>query len=218
MAHRFADIAFTPAVQALQERHGSRMQYARMQARGRTNESLGPREAAFLGEADSFHMATVSETGWPYVQHRGGPKGFVRVLSPTRLAFPDFRGNLQFVSAGNATLNDRVSLIFIDYANPQRLKLFGHLRFIDVAAADPELLRAVELPHYPARVERVALIDVVAFDWNCPQHITPRFTRNQLTVATDATVVTAGARALAPDTTARNAPPADTPAPLMPVT
>ena len=176
MAHRYAEIAFTPAVQTLQERHGSRIQYARMHARGRTNDVLGARETAFLGEADSFVMATVSETGWPYVQHRGGPKGFLRVLSPTRLAFADFRGNLQFVSAGNATRNDRVSLIVIDYANRQRLKLFGHLRFIDVEAADRELLRAVELPNYPAQVERIAVIDVAAFDWNCPQHITPRST------------------------------------------
>jgi predicted pyridoxine 5'-phosphate oxidase superfamily flavin-nucleotide-binding protein len=176
MAYRFADLAFTPNVEALQEKHGSRAHYARMQAHGSADAALGPRESAFLAQADSFHLATVSETGWPYVQHRGGPRGFLRVLTPTQLAFADFRGNLQYVSAGNVAHNDRASLIVMDYANRQRLKLLGHLRFEDVEAADPALVAAVALPGYRARVERVAVVDVEAFDWNCPQHITQRFT------------------------------------------
>jgi predicted pyridoxine 5'-phosphate oxidase superfamily flavin-nucleotide-binding protein len=118
----------------------------------------------------------VSETGWPYVQHRGGPRGFVKVISPSRIAFADFGGNRQYVSAGNVARDDRVSLIVMDYPNRQRLKLLGHLRFEDVADADPELVFAVELPGYRARVERVAVVDLEAFDWNCPQHITPRYT------------------------------------------
>jgi hypothetical protein len=172
----FAEIAFTPAVQALQEAHGSRGAYARMAAEGGPGEGLSARETDFLAAADSFYLASVSETGWPYVQHRGGPRGFVKVISPSRIAFADFGGNRQYVSAGNVARDDRVSLIVMDYPNRQRLKLLGHLRFEDVADADPELVFAVELPGYRARVERVAVVDLEAFDWNCPQHITPRYT------------------------------------------
>lgn len=179
MRHRFAEIAFTPAVQALQQRHGSRGAYARMQARA-GDEALGSDEVRFLAEADSFFLASVSETGWPYVQHRGGPRGFIKVLGPAQLAFADFRGNRQYVSAGNAATNDRVALIVMDYVEQRRLKLLGRLRFVDVGQADPGLVSQVELPGYPAKVERVALIDVMAFDWNCPQHITQRFTLEQV--------------------------------------
>jgi predicted pyridoxine 5'-phosphate oxidase superfamily flavin-nucleotide-binding protein len=154
-----------------------------MQQRAQGNAALGEREAEFLEHADSFVLATVSETGWPYVQHRGGPRGFVKIVSPRRIAFADFRGNKQYVSAGNAVNSDRAALIFVDYAERRRLKLFGHLRFIDVADADPALLRQVELPGYRAHVERVALIDVVAFDWNCPQHIPQRFALDDIAVA-----------------------------------
>ena len=179
----FAEIAFTPAVQALQAAHGSRSAYARMAAGGGPGEGLGARGADLLAAADSFYLATVSETGWPYVQHRGGPRGFLKVLSPTRLAFADFGGNRQYVSAGNASRDDRVSLFVMDYPHRQRLKLLGHLRFEDIADADPELVFAVELPGYRARVERVATIEVEAFDWNCPQHITPRYTLEEVEAA-----------------------------------
>jgi uncharacterized protein len=114
------------------------------------------------------------------VQHRGGPRGFLTLRSTTQLAFADFRGNLQYISAGNAARDDRVSLIVMDYANRRRLKLLGRLRFVAVADADPALVAAVDLPGYRATVERIALIDVEAFDWNCPQHITPRFTPDQI--------------------------------------
>ena len=180
MSRSFANIAFTSAVQRLQQRYGSRASYARLQSVERPDSLLGAREADFIAAADSFYMATISETGWPYVQHRGGPLGFVKVLSPTQLAFADFRGNRQYVSAGNVSRNDRVSIIVMDYELRQRLKLLGHVRFIDVAEADPALVRQVDLPGYRARVERVALIDVVAFDWNCPQHITQRFTQERI--------------------------------------
>jgi predicted pyridoxine 5'-phosphate oxidase superfamily flavin-nucleotide-binding protein len=183
MSHRFADITFTPAVLALQERHGSRAQYARMQARAGPNDALGEPEAEFLAQADSFYLATVSETGWPYVQHRGGPRGFLKVLSPTQLGFADFRGNVQYVSAGNVAHDGRVAIIVMDYAHRRRLKLLGTLRFIDVGEADSALVRQVELPAYKARIERLALIDVVAFDWNCPQHITRRFTLDEVEAA-----------------------------------
>jgi uncharacterized protein len=186
MPYHFADLAFTPSVQALQEKHGSRAQYARMQARsdGEQTQLLGPDESAYLAQADSFYLATVSETGWPYVQHRGGPRGFLKVVSPSRLAFADFRGNRQYVSAGNVAHDDRAALIVMDYANRQRLKLLGHLQFVDVEAAAPELVQAVTVPGYRARVEGVALIEIEALDWNCPQHITQRFTLEQVEEAT----------------------------------
>lgn len=183
MSRRFADIAFTPAVRELQERHGSRDQYARMQAHADAGPVVDDRVTAFLAEADHFYLATVGATGWPYVQHRGGPRGFLRALGPARIGFTDFRGNLQYVSAGNVAGDDRAALIVTDYARQRRLKMLGHLRFVEAAAAEPALAAAVAVPGYPARVERIALIDVVAVDWNCPQHITPRFTLDEVEAA-----------------------------------
>jgi predicted pyridoxine 5'-phosphate oxidase superfamily flavin-nucleotide-binding protein len=183
MPASFADIAFTPAVQALQTRHGSRTQYARMQAHGSAS-TLSERERAFLERADTLYLATVGETGWPYVQHRGGPRGFLRVLLPSQIAFADFRGNLQYVSAGNVAQDDRASIIVVDVVNRRRLKLLGHLRFVDVADAGAALVASVALPGYRATVERIAVFDVVAFDWNCPQHITQRFTAEEVEVLT----------------------------------
>ncbi len=179
----FAEIAFTPAVQALQERHGSRAAYARMRNASGRGEGLGPREAEHLAGADSFYLATVGETGWPYVQHRGGPRGFLRIVSPTRLAFADFGGNKQFVSVGNATRDDRVSIIVVDYPHRRRLKLLGRLRFVAIDEADAGLRFAVELPGYDARIERVGVVDVEALDWNCPQHIVPRFSLEEVEAA-----------------------------------
>jgi predicted pyridoxine 5'-phosphate oxidase superfamily flavin-nucleotide-binding protein len=179
----FAEIAFTPAVQALQGAHGPHAAYARARAERAPGEGLGAHESEILTRADSFYLATVSETGWPYVQHRGGPRGFVKVLSPTRIGFGDFRGNRQYVSAGNASRDDRVSIIVMDYPNRRRLKLLGRLRFEDLAQADPALASAVGPPDYPARVERVALVEVEAFDWNCSRHITPRYTLEEIEAA-----------------------------------
>jgi predicted pyridoxine 5'-phosphate oxidase superfamily flavin-nucleotide-binding protein len=180
MTHRFARIAFTDAVKAAQECHGSRATYRRLEARGDAPDELGPAEDEFVARRDSFYMATVSETGWPYVQHRGGPPGFLQVLGPRTLGFADFRGNVQYVTLGNATKNDRVALILMDYANRRRLKILGRLRAVEAAEADPELLHRVESADYRARVERVMLIEVEAFDWNCPQHITPRYTEAEV--------------------------------------
>jgi predicted pyridoxine 5'-phosphate oxidase superfamily flavin-nucleotide-binding protein len=165
----FAEVAFTPAVQAAQEHYGSRT--AR---KGVAPQGLSPVEAEFLAAADSFYLATVGETGWPYIQHRGGPQGFLKTLSPTRIAFADFRGNRQYVSVGNVSKDDRASMIVVDYVNRRRLKLLGRLRFHDIGAADAALAAVADLPGYPARVERVAVLDVEALDWNCPQHITRR--------------------------------------------
>ena len=181
MPHGFARIAFTPTVQRMQEERGSRAAYARMDAIAEpVNAELGEVEAAFLAARDSFYMATVSETGWPYVQHRGGPAGFVRALDPTTLGFADFRGNRQYVSVGNLQTDDRVSLFFMDYPGRRRLKLFGRARVI---GADHPLLAQLEVPDYRARVEQGVLIAVEGFDWNCPQHITERFTLEEVGAA-----------------------------------
>jgi uncharacterized protein len=180
MSHRFADIAFTGAVKAIQEQYRARSQNERLQQAGAPHDALGDAEAAFIAERDSFYMATVSETGWPYVQHRGGPPGFLKVLGPKELAFADFRGNTQLISAGNAARNDRVSMILMEYRHRQRLKLLGRIRFEDASRANADIVKAVQLPDYRGRVERVGVIDVEAFDWNCPQHITPRFTEAEV--------------------------------------
>jgi predicted pyridoxine 5'-phosphate oxidase superfamily flavin-nucleotide-binding protein len=180
MTHRFAEIAFTGAVTAAQARNGSRAQNQRMAERAGPNAELTDREAAFIAARDSFYLATVSETGWPYVQHRGGPPGFIKVIDSRTLAFADFGGNRQFVSVGNAAANDRVALFLMDYGQQLRLKLLGRMRMHDLGDAPPELVFEVELPDYRARIERVAVITVEAFDWNCPQHITPRFTEAEV--------------------------------------
>lgn len=178
MGHKFAEIAFTETVKNIQESQGSRKSYARMEDGEDSNNVLSAREAGFIAARDSFYMASVSETGWPYVQHRGGPAGFVRVLDEKTLGFADFRGNRQYVSVGNLTKDDRVSLFFMDYPNKARLKLLGRAKLIDTA--DTAILDKLELPDYRGRVERGVLIEVEAFDWNCPQHITPRFTETEI--------------------------------------
>jgi uncharacterized protein len=182
MGYKFAEIAFTPSVRGVQERMGSRASYARLERGPVVGSELGPDEAAFVAARDSFYFATVSETGWPYVQHRGGPPGFVRVLDPKTLAFPDFRGNRQYVSVGNVTRDDRVSLLFMDYPNRARLKVLGRASLI--GPEQREILERLELPGYRARIERGFLVRVEAFDWNCPQHITPRFTLEEIEQAT----------------------------------
>ncbi len=174
MGNRFADIAFTETVKSVQEASGSRHSYARMEEGDDTNYLLGSSEANFIASRDSFYMATVSETGWPYVQHRGGPTGFVRVLDETTLGFADFRGNRQYVSVGNLMQDDRASLFFMDYPNKARLKVLGRAKLVGLEESNT--LEKLALCHYRARVERGIVIKVEAFDWNCPQHITPRFT------------------------------------------
>jgi predicted pyridoxine 5'-phosphate oxidase superfamily flavin-nucleotide-binding protein len=169
-------------VKAFQEELGSRRGYARMESGEASHAALGPREAAFIALRDSFYMASVSETGWPYVQHRGGPPGFLRVLDDRTLGFADFKGNRQYVSVGNLSGDDRVSLIFMDYAKRTRLKLLGRAQRVELNQV--ELLAKLALPGYPAQLERGFLIRVEAFDWNCPQHITPRFTAAEVEAAT----------------------------------
>ncbi|MEQ1520865.1 MAG: pyridoxamine 5'-phosphate oxidase family protein [Aestuariivirga sp.] len=174
MGHKFAEIAFTPTVKKAQERSGSRRSYARLEEGEAHHDRLGARETDFIAERDSFYMATVSETGWPYIQHRGGPPGFVRVLDDKTIGFADFAGNRQYVSVGNLQNDDRVSLFFMDYPNQTRLKLLGRVRLAE--AGELKLLERLQVPDYGARIERGMVITVEGYDWNCPQHITPRFT------------------------------------------
>jgi len=174
MGHRFAEIAFTDSVREVQQQLGSRTGYASLDGGEDFNNLLSEREASFVSARDSFYMASVSETGWPYVQHRGGQAGFIRVIDAQTIGFADFSGNRQYVSVGNLRKDDRVSLFFMDYPNRTRLKMLGRVRL--VGDDEPELLAQLELDNYRAVVERGFVIHIEAFDWNCPQHITPRYT------------------------------------------
>jgi predicted pyridoxine 5'-phosphate oxidase superfamily flavin-nucleotide-binding protein len=175
MLHRYLEITGTPSVKAAQAANGSRATYARFEAGEVVNNRLSDEEAEFIAARDSFYMATTSETGWPYLQHRGGPAGFLRVLDETTLGFADFGGNRQYISLGNVSVNDRVALFLMDYPNRRRLKIMGHVA-PRALAADPDLAARLAVPGYKAKLERALVIQVEAFDWNCPQHITPRFT------------------------------------------
>jgi predicted pyridoxine 5'-phosphate oxidase superfamily flavin-nucleotide-binding protein len=183
MRHRYLEIASTPSVRAARERYGSAAQWARAggsaDEEAVRNDRLGPAEQQFIEDRDGFYLASVSETGWPYVQFRGGPAGFLRVVDDTTLGYADFRGNRQYLTVGNVQVNDRVSLFLMDYAHQRRLKIFGHMRIVDTRD-DPALAEQLAVPDYAGRVERAILIKVEAFDWNCPQHITPRFTQAEL--------------------------------------
>jgi hypothetical protein len=177
----FLDIASTPAVIAAQEQQGSR-RFFEDHAGDRAFDRFTAAEAAFIAERDSFYMASVSETGWPYVQHRGGPPGFLRVLDDRTLAFADFRGNRQYISLGNIAANDRVCLFLMDYPNRRRMKIYAQIAVRDLAS-DPRLALALALDGYRAHVERAFVLTLEAFDWNCSQHITPRFTHAQIDAA-----------------------------------
>jgi predicted pyridoxine 5'-phosphate oxidase superfamily flavin-nucleotide-binding protein len=178
MSNGFLDIATTPSVLAAQAANGSAGLYDKVVAR-RPSNRFGETEAAFIAARDSFYMASVSENGWPYVQHRGGPPGFLKVIDETALAFPDFRGNRQYISLGNVASEDRVALILMDYPRRRRLKLYARIEARDLAA-DPALAARLALPDYRGVVERAFVLRLEAFDWNCPQHITPRFTEAEI--------------------------------------
>ncbi len=180
MSNHFAEIAFTPSVRAVQESMGGRRRHARAEGEIGSAE-LGDAETEFISRRDSFYLASVSETDWPYVQHRGGPIGFLKVLSSTTLGFVDYRGNRQYVSVGNFLKNDRVAMILVDYPNRARLKILGHVRL--VSTDEPALLDSLKTAGDRAHVERGFVINVVGYDWNCPQHITPRFSEAEVATA-----------------------------------
>ena len=180
MAYTFLDTLSTPAVMAAQSENGSRQMWADLDAADRAFDRFTEAETAFIAERDSFYLASVSESGWPYIQHRGGPPGFLKVLDDKTLAFADFRGNRQYISLGNIAHDGRVALFLMDYPNRARLKILAHVRAV---TADAELVQSLLVPGYRGRPERAFLLTLETFDWNCSQHITPRFTAREIDMA-----------------------------------
>jgi hypothetical protein len=190
MGRRFAELAFTPTVKDQHTRHGSRAQYHRVETSGNPGTLLGPPEQDFIRRRDGFYMASTSATGWPYIQYRGGSKGFLHVVDDRTLAFADLRGNMQYISTGNLLHDDRAALFLMDYAWQTRLKILGHAEILEDTPAElnpaapnlvvKEWLDRLRDPKEKVPAERAILIHVEAWDWNCPQHITPRFTEEEL--------------------------------------
>ncbi|MFT5291472.1 MAG: putative pyridoxine 5'-phosphate oxidase superfamily flavin-nucleotide-binding protein [Planctomycetota bacterium] len=178
MTRKFAQLTFTDSVKAAQTHYGSRSSGEKFESWELDDEHLSDVETQFIIARDSFYMATVNADGWPYMQFRGGPPGFLKVLNDRTLGYADYRGNRQYISTGNLKQNNRVSLFFMDYANQRRLKLLAHTEVVD-ADDNPTLREKLVDADYKARVERLVLFRVAAFDWNCPQHITPRFTEEE---------------------------------------
>jgi predicted pyridoxine 5'-phosphate oxidase superfamily flavin-nucleotide-binding protein len=172
MSKPSSDVAFTPAVKAIQEKRGSRRQYARMEERGGWQTAITPDLAGFLGEVRSFYLATASADGQPYIQHRGGPPGFLRVLDARTLGFADFKGNRQYITTGNLSENAKAYIFVMDYAHRRRVKLWGRARLVE---DDPALLAKLWPEGYQARDEQAILFEVEAWDTNCPQHIPQMF-------------------------------------------
>lgn len=175
MPSLFTEITFTPSVKAAQERYGSRQFNQAFDLIDEPAPALGSKEIDFIQARDGFYQATVSETGWPYVQFRGGPVGFLKVLGERTIGYADFRGNVQYLSVGNLTANNRIAMILMDYPNRRRMKIWAYTRIVHFEDA-PELMAQLALPTYRARVERGIIITIEAFHWNCPQHIPRRFT------------------------------------------
>ena len=183
MARNYRHTLFSDAVKALQERHGSRASYLKMDAGADgTPDRLTAKELDYIALRDSFYMASVTAHGWPYMQHRGGPAGFLRHIAGNRIGFADYRGNKQYISTANLVGDDRVSLFLMDYPNRDRLKLVGHAHSVELAD-DPALVTSLMPAGYRATPERAFLIDVIGWEWNCSQHITPRFTEAEISAA-----------------------------------
>jgi len=178
MGHKFAEIAFTKAVKQVQSEQNSRAGYARWENTLDANYLLGPQEAGFIATRDSFYMASVSETNWPYVQHRGGAIGFLKVIDEKTIGFADYSGNRQYISTGNFRSNDRVSLFLMDYPSKSRLKILGRISIVD--GNDTQALAPLKSTDSSAPIERGFIIHIEGFDWNCPKYITPRYTEAQI--------------------------------------
>ncbi|WP_165228094.1 pyridoxamine 5'-phosphate oxidase family protein [Aquisphaera insulae] len=177
MRNHPSDVAFTPAVKAIQERKGSRRGYARMEKSGGWQASITDDLAGFVAGLDMFYLGTANAEGQPYIQYRGGPPGFLRVLDDRTLAFADFGGNRQYITLGNLSENPRAFLFLMDYANQRRVKVWGTARVVE---GDDELLGRLSDPEYPGKVERAIVVTVEAWDVNCPQHIHPRFSGREV--------------------------------------
>ena len=179
MSHKFFDLTFTPSVKRAQEHYGTRRNYERFEGGKPDFEGLTDAEIDYISERDGFYMATVGESRQPYVQFRGGPVGFLRILDPLTHGYADFGGNLQYISTGNLSVNDRAALILMDYPSRRRLKLLARVKVVD-AADDRELAAKLRMPNYSGKVERSMILTIEAFDWNCPRHITPRYTMEEI--------------------------------------
>lgn len=177
MTHAISDVAFTPSVKRVQERKGSRKAYANMEEKGGWRETITKDLAHFIGGRDSFYLGTASVDGQPYIQHRGGKPGFLKVLDERTLAFADFRGNRQYITTGNLAENDKAYIFLMDYPNRRRIKIWGRARVID---DDDEILARLADPDYKGVPEQAVVFEVVGWDVNCPQHIAPRFTEQQV--------------------------------------
>lgn len=178
MAKNFASIAFSDEVKALQEKYGSRASYARMEQTV-YQDGLTENEIDFISQRDSFYMATTGENGFPYIQHRGGPKGFIKVLDAKRIGFADFKGNMQYISVGNIAAGNKVALIMVDYPAKARLKIYARAEIVELKDGN-ELHELLNLGEYKFRPERLMILHIEAYDWNCPQHITPRYTLEEI--------------------------------------
>jgi uncharacterized protein len=176
MATKYLDLTFTESVRRAQTQWYGR---AGKIAGAPERDPLGRAEVEFIAARDSFYLGSISESGWPYIQHRGGPTGFLKLLNPTTLAFADYKGNRQLLSTGNLSVNDRVSLFLMDYKNRERLKILAHTRIVDTRT-HPELVAQLADPKMQSAVERLVFIDVVSFDWNCPKYITPRYSAEEV--------------------------------------
>lgn len=178
MTKNFTQFTFTESVKKEQVKYGTRSSYAKME-KTLDRYVLSDKEVSFIQSRDSFYMATLGENGWPYVQHRGGTKGFVHVLNDTTLAFTDFRGNGQYISVGNIQSNNKTSIIMINYPTQQRLKIWADSHIIE-KSKDKALETLLENQNHPSPIERIVLLKIQAFDWNCPKHITPRYTEDEI--------------------------------------
>jgi uncharacterized protein len=181
MSYGFLDIAVTPSVRAAQAKMGADRIWRDFRGHREFNR-FTENEAAFIADRDSFYMATVSETGWPYVQHRGGPRGFLKLVDDHTLVFADYRGNRQYISTGNLAADDRACLFLMDYPHQARLKIYARVETVALDD-DPDLTALVTMPDYKAKLERIFRLRLEAFDWNCQQHITPRFSEREIAEA-----------------------------------
>ncbi len=179
MSHKFFDLTFTESVKKAQEKYGSRRSYARSEGGQPDFYGLGDAEQDFIEQRDGFYMATVNNEGQPYIQFRGGAQGFLKVLDHKTLGFADFRGNMQYISVGNLQENKKAALFLMDYPNQTRLKILANVEIKDAKDA-PELIEKLIVPDYKAKIERALILHVEAFDWNCPQHITQRYTMDEI--------------------------------------
>ena len=178
MAKNFAEIAFTDAVKELQEKHGSRKGYERME-KFNIVDGLSENEKRFIEDRDSFYLASIGVKNFPYIQHRGGPKGFVKVIDKDTISFIDFTGNKQYISVGNFATNNNVALIMMNYPARSRLKIYATAEIVELKD-NPKLLESLDLGEYQYQPERMMVFHIEAYDWNCPQHITPRFTIDEI--------------------------------------